>query len=206
MLNPKDQHLLIELLKRGESAKDFLYQDSVGKVTIGTGNLLPTADSVTALSFINPDGSVATDQEKRDAYLSVWNAPGIRLNNRAYRAEFYATFSTIRMPKSEISRLLSLRISQFYSEAKKLFPYFDTYPQPARLALMDMIYNLGRTKLHRLFPRFNSAIRRRDWSTAAEHSRRGSIPEWRNIETKKLFLKAHIIERTSCRNPYAALL
>ncbi len=55
-----------ELIKNGEGCISHMYLDTVGKVTVGVGNMLPTADAATALPFIRTgSGNNATENEIR---------------------------------------------------------------------------------------------------------------------------------------------
>ena len=61
-----------ELIKNGEGCISHMYLDTVGKVTVGVGNMLPTADAATALPFIQTgSGNNATDNEIRADYNNV---------------------------------------------------------------------------------------------------------------------------------------
>ena len=49
------------LIKRGEGCISHMYLDTVGKVTVGVGNMLPTAEAAVELPFIDRDtGASAT--------------------------------------------------------------------------------------------------------------------------------------------------
>jgi GH24 family phage-related lysozyme (muramidase) len=57
MLSDNEKKSLMEMLRKGEGVIDYLYQDSVGKVTTGVGNLIPNAERLTHLEFLNQDGT-----------------------------------------------------------------------------------------------------------------------------------------------------
>ena len=67
---------------------------------------------------------------------------------------------------------------------------FDAFPNSAKTALIDMGFNLGLPKLGRLFPKFNDAVNRKDWATAAEESHRTKIQDSRNVDTRNQLIAA----------------
>ncbi len=74
---------------------------------------------------------------------------------------------------------------------EKKFPDFKNYPPAAQRALLDMEYNIGQTKFNaQKWPGLFSAVKSRDWQTAAKESHRTGIGEDRNIWTKDLFQRA----------------
>lgn len=66
---------------------------------------------------------------------------------------------------------------------------FSKLPKEVRLALFDMIFNLGQTKLKK-YRKFNASITKKDWLTAAKESRR-RIDKNRDKYVNKLFINAH---------------
>ena len=87
-------------------------------------------------------------------------------------------------------------VSSDYTQLLLIYPDFDNFPDDAKVALFDMIYNLGaghnrRKRNHatglRAYGTMNAAINRGDWATAAAHCLRHGIPAERNRETAELF-------------------
>jgi len=66
----------------------------------------------------------------------------------------------------------------------------DTFPAPAHLALLDMIFNLGPTGLTKAFPKLCRAADRGDWKVCAAECNRLGVHASRNDETRDLFLAA----------------
>ena len=60
----------------------------------------------------------------------------------------------------------------FESELKMIFSNFYTYPREVKLALFDIIFNVGMTDLNNQSPVFKKAVKAKDWSTAAKESNR----------------------------------
>ena len=60
-----------------------------------------------------------------------------------------------------------------------------------RLALFDLIFNLGMTKLKNNWPNFNKHIKAKDWQKAADNSsRKAPVSPARNRYVKGLLEKA----------------
>ena len=83
-----------------------------------------------------------------------------------------------------------------YVELKKIYLQFDSFPDDAKVALFDMIYNVGpgrnKTRLHRAsglrnFVGMNAAINAGKWSLAADRCMRHGIQAARNRRTAELF-------------------
>lgn len=59
-----------------------------------------------------------------------------------------------------------------------------------RLALFDMIFNLGATGLSKKWPKFNRAIAKGDWAKAADDCNRPEVQLRRNNYVKGLLRQA----------------
>ena len=60
-----------------------------------------------------------------------------------------------------------------------LYPDYDSFPLPAQVALLDMIYNLGAGGLGK-FQQMKSVIEAGQWEEAAGQCRRAGIQQARN--------------------------
>jgi GH24 family phage-related lysozyme (muramidase) len=61
-----------ELIKRGEGCINHMYLDTVGKVTIGVGNMLPSVEAAQELPFFNREtGKTATPEEIQTDFENV---------------------------------------------------------------------------------------------------------------------------------------
>lgn len=63
-------------------------------------------------------------------------------------------------------------------------------PDEVKLALYDMIFNLGMPKLKNGYPNFNRHIGNNDWAAAARESRRHGISDERNLYVRTLLNQA----------------
>jgi GH24 family phage-related lysozyme (muramidase) len=94
------------------------------------------------------------------------------------------------MEKAQGNLILRENLIAFAEELEKNGIDVKTMPSPAALAVLDMAYNLGVSKLINTFPKFIGHIRARKWKAASQECKRGGISEARNDATKKLLLMA----------------
>jgi len=197
MLTEKEKRTLRENLIRYEGDVRHMYLDSEGHVTIGVGHLVPNLAAALKLNLVvGKTGAIATETQITTDYELV------KKQAEGGYAYTYKKYTQLIMKKIEVNRLTNKHINNFYNELKKLFPSFDDYPTEARLALLDMIFNLGMTKLRNLFPKLNKAVKAKKWAEAAAESRRKSpVSDARNNYVRALFeAAAKNAEQTSTEN------
>ncbi len=166
-------------IKFSEGCIPHMYLDTVGKVTVGVGNMLPDAASAQKLPFVDRlTKKKATVAEITVDFDTVKKQPMGRL------ASSYKPHTKLDLPDREIEKLLDTRIAGFTRELKLKFPNFDQYPLSVQFALTDMAFNLGTNGLVTKFPSFTKAIKQKDWATAAKESRRPQVSAHRNTLVK----------------------
>lgn len=172
-----------EMIKDGEGSVPHMYLDTVGRVTVGVGNMLKKASSAASLPFvIEATGELASD-EQVEAEFDL-----ISSQEQARPAKYYKEFTTLVLSNRDINELLDVRLDKFESKLKIDFPKYDDYPEAAKLGLLDMAYNLGNKGLVKKFPTFANAARKGDWLTCANECKRKQIQANRNEAVKSLFL------------------
>ena len=170
------------MIKECEGSISHMYLDTKGFVTVAVGQLLRTVEAAQELGFVHRDtGDLATAAEIAQEYESVKQQPAGRI------ASFYKQFTKLDLPELAINALLDKRIEGFEAGLRADFPDYDSYPDDAKLGLMDMVFNLGNTGLVDKFPTFTKAAREKDWATCAKECERRGIGDRRNEMTKKLF-------------------
>ena len=171
----------LEKLKEFEGCVPWMYRDTVGKVTVGVGLMLPDAQGAKALPFLL-NNRPATPEEITAEYARV-DAMAL---GRA--AAFYKIPASLELSQQTIDvRLLSV-LQGFEATLRAEFPAMMPSPTQLKMALLDMIYNLGPAGLFHGFPHLVAAIQSGNWSLAADHcTRRGPAPA-RNNWTKQQFL------------------
>jgi GH24 family phage-related lysozyme (muramidase) len=180
-------------LKEFEGVYSYMYLDTTGNVTVGVGNLLPSAAAAQKLAFVlrpNPLASPpiltrpATLDEIAADFDSIDNQPPGKL------AGYYKQFTRLDLPGNVIDALLGSRVQEFTAALCTAFPDFNSYPAEACAAIFDMAFNMGLGKLTSAFPSFCKAVKRMDWATAAAQCRRIGINNARNDWTKAQLEKA----------------
>jgi GH24 family phage-related lysozyme (muramidase) len=170
-------------LKEFEGCVPWMYRDTVGKVTVGVGLMLPDAKAAQALPFV-VDTRPATPEEIATEYARV-DAMAI---GRA--SAFYKTATSLVLTQQTIDAKLSSVLAGFETDLRAQFPHYDSIPDNVKMALLDMIYNLGPAGLFKGFPHLVAAVETGAWAQAAEHCmRRGPGPA-RNDWTRQQFLSA----------------
>jgi GH24 family phage-related lysozyme (muramidase) len=162
----------------------FMYRDTEGWITVGVGQMIPDVNAAKKYSFLTPLGAKATVEEIETDYHRV------RDITAGLTADKYRSPSSLVLSEDYIQSLLLNKLKECDLHLRRHYIRYDTYPEPVKLALLDMIYNLGMTKLFGQFPTFEKAVNAQDWKTAAEQSHRkhkGSSDN-RNAWTRHQFL------------------
>ncbi len=170
------------VLKSHEGTIPHMYLDTVGAVTVGVGNMMPTAAQAQALGFVNRStGKKATADEIKTDFDEV------NKQTKGKLASKYKVNTKLDLPDADINALLDTRIAGFKSELKGKFPDFDLYPARVQYALLDMAFNLGTVGVTK-FTHFTAAIKLNTpegWLKAAKESNRPQVSAERNTAVKQ---------------------
>jgi GH24 family phage-related lysozyme (muramidase) len=170
-------------LKEFEGCVPWMYRDTVGKVTVGVGLMLPDAKAAQALPFFF-GSRPATPEEIAAEYARV------DAMSMGRASSFYKMPTSLELTQPTIDAKLSSVLQGFEADLRTEFPHYDTLPDGIKMALLDMIYNLGPAGLFKGFPHLIAAVQTGAWAQAAEHCmRRGPGPA-RNNWTRQQFLSA----------------
>ncbi len=179
-------------LEQYEGRLDHLYLDSKGKVTVGIGHLISSSAAMASVTMYRKEEKatkVATFEQKKKEYETISK------QKKGYRASWYKNHTALFMKPSDIEAQRDVHLKSFYTELTNIYrkgngyaSNFDDLPEDAQVALFDMIFNLGATKLDKTFPSFNKAIKGDDWKKAAKESNRPDVSKSRNDFVKELFL------------------
>jgi len=160
-----------------------MYRDTVGKVTVGIGFMLPDAAAAQALPFVAGTSS-ATPEQVAHEYARINSMPLGRA------AAFYKSPASLELTQQTIDAKLISVLEAFETDLRKEFPHYDTFPDAIKMALLDMIYNLGPEGLFHGFPHLIAAVQSGAWAQAANHCDRRGPSAARNAWTKAQFLAA----------------
>ncbi len=188
MLTKSERQTLREKLTEYEGNAPHMYLDTNGNVTVGVGHLLSTVAAAQKLAFIVDKTKMkATPEEIKADFEAVSKLPKVHNN----LAPFYKAYTKLVLTQPEIDALTESHIDNFHSELMRKYVHFSFYPKEVRLALFDMLFNLGMKKLREMYIRFNMAIYAKDWQKAADESHRKlPVSTARNRYVKDLLEKA----------------
>ena len=173
----------LEKLKEFEGCVPWMYRDTVGKITVGVGLMLPNLEAAAALPFF-AGTRAATAHEIAAEFARVDAMASGRPSS------FYKLPSSLELPQQTIDSKLTAILRQFEGDLRAQIPHYDGLPDTVKMALLDMIYNLGPAGLFKGFPHLMAAVDRGAWAQAAASCmRRGPGPE-RNTWTREQFLSA----------------
>ncbi len=187
MPNAEEKSELRKKLEQYEGRIDHMYQDTKGFVTIGVGHLIKDVAAAQELDFVHRQGNRAATSEEIEADFEA-----VKKQSAGLFASAYKKYTKLNLPATSIDALTDKHIESFEKELQRIYgdEEFDAYPTEVRLALFDMIFNLGMPTLKNGFPSFNKAIKVKDWSTAAKESSRRDVAPARNSYVRGLFEKA----------------
>ena len=167
-----------------EGTVPWMYLDTRGFVTVGVGELLANSAKAETLAFVDPDGEPCT----QDAILDEFNRVSGLVPAKV--SAFYRSPTSPVLPHAAIDTLLMNHLSFFDGQLAGRFPNYADFPDPAKLGLLDMIYNLGQVGLFQHFPHFMAAVDKQNWLGAAANCHRVGPSQGRNDWTRQQFLAA----------------
>jgi GH24 family phage-related lysozyme (muramidase) len=167
-----------------EGTVPWMYLDTKGFVTVGVGELLASVDKAGTLAFVDPDGEPCA----QEAILNEFNRVSALVPAKV--AAFYRSPTSPVLPHAAIDTLLMNHLNFFDGQLAARFGNYAGFPDPAKLGLLDMIYNLGQVGLFQHFPHFTAAVDKQDWLGAAANCHRVGPSQARNDWTRQQFLAA----------------
>jgi GH24 family phage-related lysozyme (muramidase) len=171
------------MLKEFEGCVPWMYRDTVGKITVGVGLMLPDVKAAQALPFL-ACSEPATPEQITAEFTRVEALPLGRPSS------FYKSPASLQLTQQTIDAKLISILQNFEADLRTEFPHHDTLPDAIKLALLDMIYNLGPAGLFKGFPHLVAAVQTGVWAQAAEHCMRRGPSAARNNWTRNQFLSA----------------
>lgn len=172
---------MLDRTRKFEGTIPYMYLDTVGAVTVGTGHMIPDANAASRLNMkLADNGAAATEAQKK----SEWGA--IKARPAAKVASYYRQFTSLRMTPDDATALLREDMGRSETDLATIFTNWSSLPPAAREALVDMCFNLGKTRFLK-FRNLILACKAGDWQRAADESHRNGIPAARNDEVRALF-------------------
>lgn len=179
----------IKQLDSFEGCIPYLYLDTAkpANATTARGFLVSSVGVMQSLPWLGPDGSLAAP----DAIVQEWNRVKGLPDSR--KASFYCSPSGLHLSQFAMDSLTRQTISECLIDLRRDFAEFDAFPYNAQLALLDMRWNLGNSRIMAQYPKLIKAVNLQQWSNAAaECGRNVSDPAFkaRNDWTTNMFLEA----------------
>ena len=162
----------------------YLDTNEQATVTVGVGQMVPTAQAALQYRFRRPNAEVADAAEILAEFARVQQMkPG-------YSAKAYRRSDSLLLADEDIDHALRQTMAACVADLASLFPDFHDYPEPAKVGLVDMRFNLGLTNLRLKFPKFCKLVKAQRWEAASLECHRIGPSEERNAWTKEQFLLA----------------
>ena len=136
------------------------------------------------LGFVDGDNQPSTQDAIQADYSRVLAMPP------AKSAGSYRSSTSPILPHAAIDTLLMSHLTFFDGQLSQRFANYGSFPDTAKLGLLDMIYNLGVTGLFRGFPTFMGNVQNQNWPGAAAQCHRNGPSAARNDWTRQQFLAA----------------
>lgn len=177
-----------------EGRVPYMYLDTRSNVTVGIGDMLPDSSVAVGLPFVERPTTRVDDPVIATGFTTVAsNAQPASCDtdmSTCHGSSYYGNVTDLILGDDDIDTIARGQIAVFGTELEVVYPDFDGYPSKVQLALYDMIFNLGQTKLQKNFPSFDAAIMARDWQKAADESHRSGIQQERNDYVRNLLEEA----------------
>jgi hypothetical protein len=118
-------------------ALPYMYTDSKGFVTTGTGNLIDPVSSALALPWKNSDGSPASQSDIETAWQTVKDAwPGVQSVNSQ-------SLTNIRLDAAGLEALFEQTVKRFKQYLDTEYPGWVNWPADAQLMLLSRSWSWG---------------------------------------------------------------
>jgi hypothetical protein len=174
----------------------YMYKDLNDNVTVGIGTHLENAQQAKNLPFVDRGTNQSVhDNHKINAFNKVTNSP---ISGQA-GARAFKPLTSIVISEADAVMIAEGDLRGFIGilRHRTNFPEFDTYPEMAKMGLLDMAYTLGVEGTKKEYPNFTTAVRHRDWNMAARESDRPQLSPGRNQTVFQWFKKAEQQEKFS---------
>ena len=168
-------------LKIFEGSINFAYLDSRSNVTYGVGFLLADLQAFQAIPWLTSDNIPAVPTDVATAWAAVRAMTPNRLPG------FYAYPGHLVASQATIDAQLQTELTALDAELAQGFTGYTAYPDAAKVALLDMGWNLGYGELYRGYPHMRAAVEAGTWVVAAQQCSREGISPQRNLWTAAQF-------------------
>jgi hypothetical protein len=166
----------------------FMYLDSAkpANVTAAIGLMLANLDAALALPWYITDFSrSATAKEIASEFARV------KKSQPGFTASYYKWAASLMLTDVDMLHMLKVELGAIDAQLAATYSTYTAWPEPAKLATLDMAYNLGLGELRTGYPVFNHAASEEDWLTCAGQCHRNGPGIARNTWTAQQFSQAY---------------
>jgi hypothetical protein len=170
-----------------------MYRDTKGNVTVAVGMEVPNVEFAQGLPFYKPgmgeDQRATADQIEED----YWRVQNMSFGG-VYTWKYYQYGGSLFLQDQDINALVKSVVAANDSRLAAHFSQYAMWPDAAKLAYLDMAYNLGFDRLMEQYPHLNTAAAIDAWQICAAQCARDSDDpafERRNAWTRQQFLAAY---------------
>lgn len=168
-----------DFTSRWEGREPQFYKDTTDNVTIGVGFLVRSEERALELLPNWPKNTVL-----RDFHAVAASEPG-------HSPSYYSKLTHVVMTETEMRAEFARQMDGVERSLVSIFPSWDLFQEPARVALRDLGYNLGTSALRTKWPELRGAVAHFDWMKCSLECLRSNVQPARNLATHALFLEAH---------------
>ncbi len=171
---PLDKAVFLQHLKAVEGFATHMYKDTAQNVTIGIGLKLDNSIEANTLTFFERGTNKTAHKNHVVNAFNKVKSSKINPNNGAPAFKFV---TNIEISAAEAVNRAINSMDDFVKliAGSSSFPEFDSYPETAKMGLLDMVYTKGTFGIKRDYPKFTDAVRKRNWNLAAKESNRTSV-------------------------------
>lgn len=164
----------LEGARPGHVGIPWMYQDVLGLVSTGLGNLIDPIGLALPIPWKRSDGTLAT----RGEIMAEWQRiktqpPNAKGQTAAQLGHLYArTIATLHLTNDDILGLIKMRLDSNEALVRSYFPEWETWPADAQLATHSMAWACGAgifsPKAGRAhWPKLTAALHALDFRSAA---------------------------------------
>lgn len=183
----------LQQIEAFEARIPWMYLDPEGNVTVGVGLMLPDVAAAQALTFYTK-GTTANYAASVNAIAADYSR--VKASSMGFSADYYYWPNSCILDDADITALLRKVVVANDAELASHFPNYADFPDPAKLALLDMAYNLGPERLFSEYIRMGAAVGEQEWlQCAADCGRDSKLPAFakRNAWTRAQFRAAFVL-------------
>lgn len=157
-------------LKDHEGFKNSMYKDQDGNITVGIGHLLANADMAASLPFSHRHVTHGHGDDMEHEVSA--SKSDIKSAYDAYKKDSKSIPGNLHLSNDDVIGQCVKDVQVTESGLRGIYSGYDGFSNSRKTALVDMGFNLEIPKLKNIFTKFNDAVNRGDWDTAANGSHR----------------------------------